>query len=80
MPKTISNSILRPRNESNVEDDPYEAPTLTYSKEMAKLVEANTITSKVEEEDSTTCVDAKMMKLNDEEEGTMLKPQNSPKK
>jgi hypothetical protein len=32
-----SDSILEkkwPRNESNVEDNPYEAPTLAYNKEM----------------------------------------------
>jgi hypothetical protein len=33
----ISDSILEkkwPRNKSNIEDDPYEAPTFAYSKEM----------------------------------------------
>jgi hypothetical protein len=36
-------------------------------------VEANTISSEVEEEDYETCPNGKMMKLNDEEESTMFK-------
>jgi len=41
-------------------------------------VEANTITSEVEEEDSTTCANVEMMELDDKEDSTMPKPQ-SPK-
>ncbi len=83
MPKKLNNSILEkkwPRNESNVEDNPYEAPTLTYNKEMDKLVEANTITNDMEEEVSIACADAGMTKSNDEEESMMLEPQSPLKK
>jgi len=38
---------------------------------MDQLVEANTITNKVEEEDFATCVDAKMMELDHKEKNTM---------
>ncbi len=79
-PKKINNSILEkkwPWNKSNVEDNPYEAPTLTYNKEMDQLVEANIITNEVEEEeDSTTCADVGMTESDDEEESTMPKPQS----
>jgi hypothetical protein len=40
-----------PKDNSNVKDDPYEAPIFAY-KEMDQLMEANIISSKVEEEDS----------------------------
>jgi hypothetical protein len=39
----------------NAKDDPYEAPIFAYSKEMDQLVEANIISSEVEEEDSIAC-------------------------
>jgi hypothetical protein len=42
VPKKISNSILEnkwPRNELELGDNPYEAPTLAYSKEIDYLVE-----------------------------------------
>ncbi len=77
--KKINNSILekkQPRNESNEKDDPYETPTLAYNMEMDQLVEANTNTSQVEEEDSTTCTNVKLTKLDDKEESMMPKPQS----
>jgi hypothetical protein len=54
MPPKVSKSILEkkwPRNDSNVKDAPYEATIFVYNKEMDHLVEANTISSKVKEED-----------------------------
>ncbi len=44
----LNNSILEkkwPRNDLNVEDDPYETLILVYRKVMDQLVEANTINS-----------------------------------
>ncbi len=83
MPKKINNSILEkkwPRNESYVEDNPYEAPTFTYNNEMDQLVETNTITNEVEDEDSIACADARMTKLDDEEESMMPEPWSLEKK
>jgi hypothetical protein len=60
-----------PKNESNAEDDPYEILAFAYNKEMYQLVEANTITSKVEEEDPATCIDAEMTELDHKEKNTM---------
>jgi hypothetical protein len=57
VPKKISNSILEkiwPKNDTNVKDEPYEAPIFAYSREMDQLMEANTISNKVEEEDCET--------------------------
>jgi len=45
---------------------------------MDQLVEANTITNEVEEEDSTTCANVEIMESDDKENNTMPKPQ-SPK-
>jgi hypothetical protein len=45
---------------------------------MEQLVEVNTIISEVEKEDSTTCTNAGMTKLDGEEENMIPKPQ-SPK-
>jgi hypothetical protein len=45
VPKKISDSIFKrkwPRNESNIEDYPYETLAFAYNKEMDQLVEANT--------------------------------------
>jgi hypothetical protein len=62
-PKKINNSILEkkwPINESDAKDNPY--ATFAYNKEMDQLVEANAITSEVEEEeDSIAFVDVEMM-------------------
>lgn len=60
------------RNEKDEEDDPYEAPILTHNKEMDQLVEANTISSKVEEE-FASCTNGGMTKLDDEKENNMLR-------
>ncbi len=79
MPKKISDSIFKkkwPKNESNIEDYPYETLAFAYNKEMDQLVEANTIASKVEEEDSTTCVDAKMIELDHKQKNTMPNTQS----
>jgi hypothetical protein len=60
----INDSIFKkkwPRNESNAKDDPYETLAFAYNKEMDQLVETNTTTSKVEDEDSSTCIDVEMM-------------------
>jgi hypothetical protein len=56
----------------NVEDDPYEAPIFAYIKEMDQLVEANIISSEVDEEDSIACPDGGMTKSHDEEECMVL--------
>jgi len=55
------------KDNSNVKDDPYETPIFAYNKEMDQLMEANIISSNVEEEDSTTCPNGKTMELNDQE-------------
>jgi len=76
VPQKVRNSILKkkwPRNDSNVKDDPYEAILFAYNKKMDQLHEANTISNKVKEEDSKTCLDGKMTKLDEEEKNTMLK-------
>ncbi len=74
-PKKLSNSNLKknwPRNDGDVKDDPYEALVLAYNREMDQLVEAITISNKVEEEDYETCPNGRMMELDDEEESTMF--------
>jgi hypothetical protein len=43
---------------------------------MDQLVEANTIISEVEKEDSTTCTNARMTKLDDKEESMIPEPQS----
>jgi hypothetical protein len=48
-----------------------------YNNEMDQLVEAN---HQWVEEDSTTCIDAKMMMSDEEEKSMMLKPWNPKKK
>jgi hypothetical protein len=45
-------------------DDPYQAPTLAYNRDMDQLVVTNTINNEVEEE--------KIMELDDEEESKVL--------
>ncbi len=65
-----NNSILEencPKNDANAKDDPYEAPKLTYNIKMVQLMEANTISNEVEEENCETCWDGGMMELDDEE-------------
>jgi hypothetical protein len=62
-PKKISDLILKnnwPRNDVDTKDDPHEALILVYNREMDQLVEANTISSKVKEEDCETCLDGGM--------------------
>ncbi len=52
-----SDSILEKnwsKNDVDVKDDPYKALVLTYSREMDQLVEANIISSKMEEENYET--------------------------
>ncbi len=39
---------------------------------MNQLVEANTINNQVKQEDSTTCLDGKMIELDEEKERTVL--------
>jgi len=41
------------RNNTDVEDDPYETPTLAYNREMDQLVVTNTFNNEVEEENIT---------------------------
>jgi len=75
-PQKKSDSLLEknwPRNNVNANNDPYEAPVLPYIKEMDQLVEANTINSKVKEEDYETSPNGKMTKLDDKEESTVPK-------
>ncbi len=74
MPKKISNSILEnkwPRNDSNVKDDPYKALVFTYSRELDQLVEANTISNEVEEEDFVVCPNGEMTESNDKKESSV---------
>jgi len=64
VPPKKHNIILEkkwPKDNSNVKDDPCESPIFAYKKEMDQLMEANIISSKVEEEDSTTCPNGKTM-------------------
>jgi hypothetical protein len=62
-PKKLSNSNLKknwPRNDGDAKDDPYEALVLAYNREMDQLVEAITISNKVEEENmmfETPCLE-----------------------
>jgi hypothetical protein len=51
----------------------YETPIFIYSKEMDQLIEAITISNKVEEGDYETCPYGKMMESNDEEENIVHK-------
>jgi hypothetical protein len=64
--KMINFFFKWPKIELNVKENPYEAPTFAYNREMDQLLEANIITNKVEE-DFITCEDVKMTKSNDEE-------------
>jgi hypothetical protein len=57
----------------NVKDDPYEAPIFAYNREIDQLMEANTISNEVDEEDSTTCPNDEMMELNEEEKNMVVK-------
>jgi hypothetical protein len=57
----------------NAKDDPYEALIFAYNKEMDQLVEANMISSEVEEEDFIACLDDGMTESDDEEENMVLK-------
>jgi len=69
VPQKKHNIILEkkwPKDNSNVKDDPYEAPIFAYKKEMDQLMEANIISNKVEEGDSTTCPNGRTMESNDE--------------
>jgi hypothetical protein len=54
--KKVNNLVLEkrwPRNNTDVEDDPYETPTFAYNKEMDQLVVTNTFNRKVEKENIT---------------------------
>jgi hypothetical protein len=76
VPKKINDSILEkkwPINDLDVENDPYEALVLACSTEMDQLVEANTISNKVEEEASVVCPNGGMMELNDKKESVVPK-------
>jgi hypothetical protein len=50
----------------------YEVVILAYNREINQLMEANTISSKVDEEDSTTRPNGEMMELDDKEESMVL--------
>ncbi len=58
-----------PRNDVDAKDDPYKTLVFTYNKEM----EANIISSEVEEEDCETCPYGGMMESDDEEESIVPK-------
>jgi hypothetical protein len=60
-------------NGQHTEDDLYEALVLAYSREMDQLMEANTISSKVEHDDFATFSNDRMTKSNDEEENMVLR-------
>jgi hypothetical protein len=71
----INDSILKknwPKNDANAKDDPHEALVVAYNREMDQLMEANTISSEVEEEDCETCPNGGMTKSDDEEENIVL--------
>ncbi len=76
MAKKQSDSILGkkwPIDDLNAKDDPYEALVLAYKRGMDQLVEANTIISEVEKDDSIACVDEGRIELDDEEESNVPK-------
>jgi len=56
-----------PKNNSNIEEYPYEATVLAYNREMDQPVEINTITCEVEEDDFGACPDEGKMELDNEE-------------
>jgi hypothetical protein len=62
-----------PINYLNAKDDPYEAPILAYNREIDQLMEANTISSEVDEEDFATCPNGEMMESYDKKESMVLK-------
>ncbi len=66
--KRINDSILEKRwqrNDTNVEDDPYQTHALAYNMEMGQLVRANIVSNEVDEED--------ILGLDDKEESEVLK-------
>lgn len=56
-----------PKNNSNIEEYPYEATVLAYNREMDQPVEINTITCEVEEDDFGACPYEGKMELDNEE-------------
>lgn len=74
-PEKISNSILEKnwrRNDSNANDDLYEAPIFVYNRQMDPPMEVNKINSEVEKEHFETCLDGEMTKSSDEEKTMVL--------
>ncbi len=66
--RKVNDSILKkrwPRNDTDVEDDSYQTPSLSYNKEMDQLMVANTITNGVDTED--------ILRFDDEKESEMPK-------
>jgi hypothetical protein len=59
----------------DVQEYPYEAPLLVYNREMDQLVEINTITRAVKEDDFGACADEGKMKSNDESKALCHKHQ-----
>jgi hypothetical protein len=55
------------KNNSDVEEYPYGASILAYNREMDQLVEIDTITCEVEEDDSKACAYEGKMESDDEE-------------
>ncbi len=56
----------------NAEDDPYEVVILAYNREINQLMESNTISNEVDEEDFATRPNGEMMELDDKEESMVL--------
>jgi hypothetical protein len=68
MSKKISDSILEkgwPRNDTNVEDDPYETLAFAYNREMDQLVVANTIENEMEKKNIPRLDDEKKQRAKD---------------
>jgi hypothetical protein len=64
-----------PKNDTNVEDDPYETPTLAYNREMDQLMEEENVPEPYDEEESegpkTTHLGNTMTYLNEKIEKPM---------
>ncbi len=66
--KKKNDSILEkrwPRNDTNIENDPYQTHALAYNREMDQLVRANIVSNEVDEED--------IIGLDEKEESEVLK-------
>ncbi len=65
----------QPKHNLDVKEYPYEAPVLVYNREMDQLVEINTITREVKEDDFGACADEGKTESNDESKALCHKHQ-----